>query len=36
MAITSPIIVAVDKHNLNDALSLADSLDPALCRLKSG
>lgn len=36
MAITSPIIVAVDKHNLNDALSLADSLDPALCRLKVG
>ena len=36
MAITSPIIVAVDKHNLNDALSLADSLDPTLCRLKVG
>lgn len=36
MAITSPIIVAVDKHNLNDALSLTDSLDPALCRLKVG
>lgn len=36
MAIISPIIVAVDKHNLNDALSLADSLDPALCRLKVG
>lgn len=36
MAITSPIIVAVDKHNLNDALSLADCLDPALCRLKVG
>ena len=36
MAITSPIIIAVDKHNLNDALSLADSLDPALCRLKVG
>ncbi|OOR87251.1 orotidine 5'-phosphate decarboxylase [Moraxella caviae] len=33
---TSPIIVAVDKHTLNDALSLADSLDPALCRLKVG
>ncbi|OOR83258.1 orotidine-5'-phosphate decarboxylase [Moraxella canis] len=36
MAINSPIIVAVDKHNLNDALALADSLDPALCRLKVG
>ncbi|OAU99950.1 MULTISPECIES: orotidine-5'-phosphate decarboxylase [Moraxella] len=36
MAITSPIIVAVDKHNLNDALALADNLDPALCRLKVG
>lgn len=33
---TSPIIVAVDKHNLNDALALADSLDPSLCRLKVG
>ncbi|MDO5652472.1 MAG: orotidine-5'-phosphate decarboxylase [Moraxella sp.] len=32
----SPIIVAIDKHTLNDALSLADSLDPALCRLKVG
>lgn len=33
---TSPIIVAVDKHNLPDALTLADSLDPSLCRLKVG
>lgn len=33
---TSPIIVAVDKHNLSDALTLADSLDPSLCRLKVG
>lgn len=32
----TPIIVAVDKHNLNDALALADMLDPALCRLKVG
>ncbi|WFF39396.1 orotidine-5'-phosphate decarboxylase [Moraxella nasibovis] len=32
----SPIIVAVDKHNLNDALALADMLDPNLCRLKVG
>lgn len=33
---TSPIIVAVDKHNLSDALALADALDPSLCRLKVG
>lgn len=32
----SPIIVAVDKHTLNDALALADMLDPTLCRLKVG
>lgn len=32
----SPIIVAVDKHDLSSALSLADSLDPTLCRLKVG
>ncbi len=32
----SPIIVAVDKHDLTSALSLADSLDPKLCRLKVG
>lgn len=32
----SPIIVAVDKHDLSAALLLADSLDPALCRLKVG
>lgn len=32
----SPIIVAVDKHDLFSALSLADSLDPTLCRLKVG
>ncbi|MFB6349355.1 orotidine-5'-phosphate decarboxylase [Moraxella sp. ZJ142] len=36
MASKSPIIVAVDKHHLNDALTLADSLDPNLCRLKVG
>lgn len=33
---SSPIIVAVDKHELSTALSLADALDPALCRLKVG
>lgn len=33
---TSPIIVAVDKHNLSEALALADGLDPSLCRLKVG
>lgn len=32
----SPIIVALDKHNLQDALLLADALDPKLCRLKVG
>lgn len=32
----TPIIVALDKHCLSDALALADSLDPRLCRLKVG
>lgn len=32
----SPVIVALDKPTLNQALELADSLDPALCRLKVG
>ena len=32
----SPIIVAIDKHNLDEVLMLADSLDPTLCRLKVG
>lgn len=32
----SPVIVAVDKHDLHGALSLADALDPSLCRLKVG
>lgn len=32
----SPVIVAIDKHRLEDALTLADQLDPALCRLKVG
>lgn len=36
MSIQSPIIVAVDKHDLSSALALADSLDPKLCRLKVG
>lgn len=35
-SIGSPIIVALDKHELSAALALADSLDPALCRLKVG
>lgn len=30
------IIVAVDAHRLDDALFIADQLDPALCRLKIG
>ena len=34
--IASPVIVAVDKHDLGSALTLADSLDPTLCRLKVG
>lgn len=33
---TSPVIVALDKTTMNDALTLADQLDPALCRLKVG
>lgn len=32
----SPIIVAVDRHDLSSALALADLLDPSLCRLKVG
>lgn len=32
----SPIVVAVDASSQNDALRLADCLDPALCRLKVG
>ncbi len=34
--ITSPIIVALDNQTENDVLSLADKLDPSLCRLKVG
>ncbi|WII95903.1 orotidine-5'-phosphate decarboxylase [Moraxella haemolytica] len=34
--VKSPIIVAVDKHDLSGALMLADALDPTLCRLKVG
>ncbi|PNK61963.1 orotidine-5'-phosphate decarboxylase [Psychrobacter sp. FDAARGOS_221] len=32
----SPIIVALDKASMTEALSLADQLDPALCRVKVG
>lgn len=32
----APIIVALDFDNLNAALSLADGLDPSLCKLKIG
>lgn len=35
-SLISPIIVALDKPNLHDALMLADNLDPSLCRLKVG
>ena len=34
--ITSPIIVALDSASIAEALALADSLDPTLCRLKVG
>lgn len=34
--VSSPIIVAIDKHDLDGALALADSLDPQQCRLKVG
>ncbi|WP_296405084.1 orotidine-5'-phosphate decarboxylase [Psychrobacter sp.] len=36
MSPVSPIIVAIDKPSLNEALSLADQLDPRLCRVKVG
>ena len=32
----SPIIVALDYTSTNDALLLADQLDPTLCRVKVG
>ena len=32
----SPIVVAIDKASLNEALQLADQLDPSLCRVKVG
>lgn len=32
----SPIVVAIDKADINSALTLADTLDPSLCRLKVG
>lgn len=34
--ITSPIIVALDNADMGTALTLADQLDPTLCRLKVG
>jgi orotidine-5'-phosphate decarboxylase len=34
--ITSPVIVALDNLTMNEALALADCLDPSLCRLKVG
>lgn len=33
---TSPVIVALDNNTMDAALSLADTLDPTLCRLKVG
>ena len=35
-AIKSPIIVALDNMDDRQALSLADKLDPTLCRVKVG
>lgn len=32
----SPIIVALDYHRLDDALAMAEALDPAQCRVKVG
>lgn len=32
----SPIVVALDKASLNEALALADQLDPKYCRVKVG
>lgn len=32
----SPIVVAIDKSSLNEALQLVDQLDPSLCRVKVG
>ena len=32
----SPIVVAIDKASLKEALQLADQLDPSLCRVKVG
>ncbi len=36
MSVSSPIIVALDFNNMHSALSLADQIDPKLCRLKIG
>ena len=34
--VISPVIVALDSPSMNVALTLADTLDPKLCRLKVG
>lgn len=36
MTTTSPIVVALDFPNMKQALSMADQLDPSLCRVKVG
>lgn len=36
VACQSPVIVAMDNMNINQVLTLADELDPKLCRLKVG
>lgn len=33
---TSPIVVAIDKADMTSALTLVDTLDPSLCRVKVG
>lgn len=36
ISVNSPVIVALDSMDMTQALTLADSLEPALCRLKVG
>src|SRR5690554_3804553 len=36
MSTASPLIIALDYASLNDALCMADRLDPGRCRLKVG
>ena len=34
--VSTPIIVALDYPNIGEALSMAEKLDPSVCRLKVG